>query len=94
MCLITSFCGFFMFFLLLLLQMIITKVLFSNFVLLCGILSALFFFFFCSDPSMDDEAPTDGSFASRFSASRLHSIGHQLLKDQPAKWAVINGGSF
>ena len=43
---------------------------------------------------MDDEAPTDGSFASRFSASRLHSIGKMLLKDHADKWAVINEGCF
>lgn len=56
-----------------------------------GVLNILFCSF-CSDPTMDDEEPSDGSFSTRFSASRLREVADKDLNAK--KRAVLEKSSF
>ena len=51
-----------------------------------------FLFFFCSDPKMDDDESSDGSFSTRFSASRLREVAEKELNAN--KRAVLEKSSF
>ena len=56
-----------------------------------GVLNISFlFFFFCSDPKMDDDESSDGSFSTRFSASR--EVADKELNAN--KKAVLEKSSF